>query len=79
MEIRCTPRPDSTPSPDRWQANARLALDTIAMRPAGGFRLDSERHAMSHLEALSGNPPGSYPKERSGSTATFRSSPGLFH
>ena len=49
---------------DRWQDNARLALDTIAMRPARGipsWMLNAMQ--WSHLETLSGNPPGSYPKD----------------
>ena len=48
----------------QWQANARLALDTIAMRPTRGiptFGLNDMQ--WSHLETLSGTPPGSYPKE----------------
>lgn len=47
---------------DQWQANARLALDTIAMRPTpgiGAWMLNAMQ--WSHLETLSGNPPGSYP------------------
>ncbi len=47
-----------------WQDRARLALDTIAMRPTRGiptWMLNAM--TWSHLEALSGNPPGSYPKE----------------
>lgn len=52
------------PFEDQWQANARLALDTIAMRPTRGipcwFLNDMQ---WSHLETLSGNAPGSYPKE----------------
>ena len=49
---------------DKWQANAQLALDTIAMRsiagmPVGGFGINDMQ--WSHLEELSGNPPGSYP------------------
>ncbi|OGV72900.1 MAG: hypothetical protein A3K19_15140 [Lentisphaerae bacterium RIFOXYB12_FULL_65_16] len=50
----------------QWEANAQLALDTIAMRPTrgmavGGFGVNDMQ--WSHLETLSGNPPGSYPKE----------------
>ena len=50
----------------QWQANAQLALDTIAMRPTrglaiGGFGINDMQ--WSHLETLSGNPPGSYPRE----------------
>lgn len=45
----------------KWEANAKLALDTIAMRPTGGipsWMLNDMQ--WSHLELLSGNPPGSY-------------------
>ncbi len=50
----------------QWQENAQLALDTIAMRPTrglsiGGFGINDMQ--WSHLETLSGNPPGSYEKE----------------
>jgi hypothetical protein len=48
----------------RWQANAQLALDTIAMRPTRGIPswvLNDMQ--WSHLETLSGNPPGSYARE----------------
>jgi len=49
---------------DRWQANAKLALDTIAMRPTRGIPTWLFHDMQwSHLEILSGNPPGSYPKE----------------
>ena len=49
---------------DRWQANARQALDTIAMRPTRGIPTCCINDMQwSHLETLSGNPPGSYPKE----------------
>jgi len=49
---------------DRWEANARLALDTIDMRPRRGIPswLVNDMQ-WSHLEELSGNPPGSYPNE----------------
>ena len=49
---------------DQWQSNARLALDTIAMRETKGiptWMLNDMQ--WSQLEILSGNPPGSYPKE----------------
>ncbi len=51
---------------DKWQENARLALDTIAMRSTrglavGGFGINDMQ--WSHLEELSGNSPGSYPKD----------------
>lgn len=51
---------------EKWQANARLALDTIDMRPTsgtavGGFGINDMQ--WSHLEELSGNPPGSYMKD----------------
>lgn len=49
---------------DKWQANARLALDTIAMRPTRGIPASGINDMQwSHLETLSGNPPGSYPRE----------------
>ena len=49
---------------DKWQANARLALDTFALRPTQGIPLSSMNVMQwSHLETLSGNPPGSYAKE----------------
>jgi len=49
---------------DRWQANAKLALDTIAMRPTRGIPTWLFQDMQwSHLEVLSGNPPGSYPKD----------------
>lgn len=49
-----------------WEPNAELALDTIAMRPTrglavGGFGINDMQ--WSHLEELSGNPPGSYAKD----------------
>jgi hypothetical protein len=48
----------------QWQANARLALDTIAMRPTRGVCTGwINVMQWSHLEQISGNPPGSYPKE----------------
>jgi len=49
---------------DPWQDNAQLALDTIALRPTRGipaWMLNDMQ--WSHLEMLSGNPPGSYEKE----------------
>ncbi len=49
---------------DKWQANAQLALDTIAMRPTRGIPTwEFQTMQWSQLEELSGNPPGSYPKE----------------
>ena len=48
----------------QWEANAQLALDTLAMRPTRGIPswiLNDMQ--WSHLEVLSGNPPGSYEKE----------------
>ncbi len=50
----------------QWGANARLALDTIAMRPIsgrayGGFGINDMQ--WSHLEELSGHPSGSYPQD----------------
>ncbi len=51
---------------DRWQENAQLALDTIAMRPTRGIPTWILNDMQwSHLETLSGNPPGSYPREPS--------------
>lgn len=49
---------------EKWEANAQLALDTIAMRetkciPTWLF----QTMQWSQLELLSGNPPGSYEKE----------------
>ncbi len=47
-----------------WDENAQLALDTIAMRPTQGIPSWIVNDMQwSHLEKLSGNPPGSYPKE----------------
>lgn len=46
---------------DHWEANARLALDTIALRPTCGlptWMLNVME--WSHLDYFSGNPPGSY-------------------
>lgn len=49
---------------DQWQVNARLALDTIAMRPTRGIPTWVVNDMQwSHLETFSGNPPGSYEKE----------------
>ncbi len=47
----------------RWQTNAQLALDTIAMKPTRKIPTWI-LHDMqwSHLETFSGNPPGSYEK-----------------
>ncbi|MHA1564040.1 MAG: uroporphyrinogen decarboxylase family protein [Alphaproteobacteria bacterium] len=52
---------------DQWQDNARLALDTIAMRETKGIPTWLF-HTMqwSQLEVLSGNPPGSYPNDAVG-------------
>lgn len=49
---------------DKWQDNAKLALDTIALRPTRGIP-SWILHDMqwSHLEMLSGNPQGSYEKD----------------
>lgn len=45
---------------DKWQDNARLALDTIAMRPTQGIPTWVLNDMQwSHIETLSGNPPGS--------------------
>jgi hypothetical protein len=47
-----------------WQENAQLALDTIALRPTRGIPAWIINDMQwSHLETLSGNPPGSYEKE----------------
>ena len=49
---------------DRWEANARLALDTISMRPVVGipaWMLNDMQ--WSHLDGFSGNPPGSYERD----------------
>ena len=49
---------------DQWQPNARLALDTIDLRPTRGIPTWMfQTMQWSQLEALSGNPPGSYPQE----------------
>lgn len=49
---------------DQWQGNARLALDTIAMRPTRGIPMKSINVMQwSYLEEFSGNPPGSYEKD----------------
>ncbi len=49
---------------DRWQTNAGLALDTIAMRPTREIPTWLfQTMQWSQLESLSGNPPGSYPKD----------------
>lgn len=50
----------------RWEAQAQLAWDTIAMRPTkglgvGGFGINDMQ--WSHLEDLSGNPRGSYERD----------------
>ena len=48
----------------QWQDNAKLALDTMAMRPTRGIPTWILNDMQwSHLETLSGNPPGSYPKD----------------
>lgn len=49
---------------ERWERNARLAFDTIAMRPTRGIPtwMLNAMH-WSHLETLSGNLPGSYPEQ----------------
>ncbi len=49
---------------DHWQANAQLALDTIALRPTRGIPTWLfQTMQWSQLEALSGHPPGSYPAD----------------
>lgn len=49
---------------DQWQANARLALDTIAMKPTRGIPTWMINDMQwSHLEAISGNSPGSYARD----------------
>ncbi|MEI7435634.1 MAG: uroporphyrinogen decarboxylase family protein [bacterium] len=49
---------------NQWQANAQLALDTIALRPTRGLPTWILNDMQwSHLDTLSGNPPGSYEKE----------------
>ncbi len=48
----------------RWRGNARLALDTIAMKPTRGIPTGSGNCMQwSHLETFSGHPPGSYPQD----------------
>lgn len=49
---------------DLWQANAKLALDTISMQETRGipaWLLNDMQ--WSHIETLSGNPPGSYARD----------------
>ena len=49
---------------DKWQTNALLALDTIAMRPVRGIPTCTLNDMQwSHLDIFSGNPPGSYEKD----------------
>lgn len=49
---------------DKWKANARLALDTIALRPTRGIPTWILNDMQwSHLDEFSGNPPGSYEKD----------------
>ncbi|MCG3146665.1 MAG: hypothetical protein PCFJNLEI_00099 [Verrucomicrobiae bacterium] len=49
---------------DRWQANAQLAWDTLAMKPTRGIGTwEFQTMQWSQLEELSGNLPGSYPQE----------------
>ena len=49
---------------DQWQANAQLAWDTIALKPTRGIATGGfQTMQWSQLEELSGNPPGSYPKD----------------
>ncbi len=48
----------------QWEMNARLALDTIAMRPTRGIpTCTGNCMQWSHLETFAGHPPGSYPKD----------------
>jgi len=47
-----------------WQANAQLALDTIALRETRSIPIWMfQTMQWSQLETLSGNPPGSYPTD----------------
>lgn len=47
-----------------WEANAQLALDTLALRPAKGIpSCGINAMQWSHLERFSGNQPGSYASE----------------
>ncbi len=49
---------------DQWQENAQLAFDTIAMRETKGIPTWLfQTMQWSQLETLSGNAPGSYPKD----------------
>ena len=49
---------------DKWQANAQLAWDTIAMKSTRGIpQWVYQTMQWSQLEELSGNPPGSYQQE----------------
>lgn len=48
----------------KWQENAQLALDTIALKPVKGIPAWILNDMQwSHLDTLSGNPPGSYEKD----------------
>lgn len=48
----------------QWQSNARLALDTFALRSTRGIPSGLLNNMQwSHLETFSGNPAGSYEKE----------------
>ena len=52
------------PFADRWEQNAQLALDTLAMRPTRGvpsWILNDMQ--WSHLEEISGHAPGRYPQD----------------
>ena len=49
---------------DLWQVNAQLAWDTIALKPTHGIPTSGfQTMQWSQLEELSGNAPGSYPKD----------------
>jgi len=62
--MNATPMSDFNAFADQWQAHARLALDTIALRPTRGIPTWVLNDMQwSHLETLSGNPPGSYPQD----------------
>lgn len=48
----------------QWQANAQLALDTIELKPVQGIPTWIIHDMQwSHLDELTGNPPGSYQKD----------------
>ncbi len=58
---------------DRWQENARLVIDTIAMRPARSIPTAGMNVMQrSHLERFSGREPGSYERDPVGVYLDFQ-------